>query len=167
MPLAPLAPRRRPPGLLFIAFYEFAKGLLLVLVAISLLRLLGHDLQQVVAHWARVLRLDLHHRFIENLAVRAGLINPRELKQLSALSFFIGGLHLVQGVGLYLGKRWAEYLTVVATAAFIPLEVHEVLRHVGPVRCAVLAGNVALVAYLIALLWRRRGHHHPEPPPTA
>lgn len=166
MNLLPLAPRRHP-GLLLIALYEFTKGLLLVLVAISLLRLLGHDLQQVVMHWARVLRMDLHHRFIENLAARAGLINPHELKQLSALSFFIGGIHLVQGVGLYLGKRWAEYLTVIATSAFIPLEVHEVLRHVGPVRCLVLAGNVALVIYLISVLWRRRRGHHEPPPPTA
>ncbi len=164
MDLLPPAPRHHP-GLLLIALYEFAKGLILVLVAVSLLRLLNHDLQQVVMHWARVLRLDLHHRFIENLAARAGLINPRELKQLSAFSFLTGGIHLVQGVGLYLGKRWAEYLTVVATAAFIPLEVHEVIRHVGPVRCLVLAGNVALVIYLISLL--RRRHRHPEPPPVA
>lgn len=165
--ISPTAPPSRHGGLLLIALYEFTKGILLLLFAVSLLRMLNRDLQQVVMHWAHVLRLDLHHRFVEDLAERAGLINPHELKQLSALAFFTGGVHIVQGIGLYLGKRWAEYLTVVATATFIPLEVIHVIRHVGPVRCAVLLANVALVVYLIVLLRRRKGAHAPPAPTSA
>lgn len=168
--LTPSVPARHR-GLLLIAIYEFTKGVLLILVAISLLRMLDRDLEAVVRHWAHVLRMDLHHRIVEKLAARAGLIDPHALKQLSALAFFTGSVHLVQGVGLYLNKRWAEYLTVVATSAFIPLEVKEVFHHVGPVRCLVLAGNVALVVYLIVLLWRRRSAGHGTaavpPPPSS
>lgn len=147
---------RHHSGLLLIALYEFVKGLAMVLIAIGLLRLLHRDVQEFVTHWAKLLRLDLHHHFVEKICAKAGLINPRELKQLSALAFFSGGLHLTQGVGLYLEKRWAEYLTVVATAAFIPLEVYELAKHVTLVRVAVLIANVALVVYLASLLRRER-----------
>ena len=156
----------RHAGLLLIALYEFAKGVVLLLVAIGLLRMLNRDLQQMVMHWAHVLRLDLHQRFIAGLAQKAGLINPHQLKQYSAFFFFTGGVHVVQGTGLYFGKRWAEYLTVLATSAFIPLEVIEVVRHVGPVRCTILLLNVTLVVYLIVLLWRRRKEPSRLPPPS-
>lgn len=154
----------RHSGLLLIALYEFTKGLVMVLVAIGLLRLLHKDVQEFVTHWAHLLRLDLHNRFVEKLLERAGLINPRELKQLAALGFFSGGLHLTQGVGLYLEKRWAEYLTIVATAAFIPLEIHGLVKHATWVRGAVLVANVALVIYLATLLRREKKGSRPTIP---
>ena len=166
-----MTPAIRPPrhsGLLLVALYEFTKGLVLVLVAIGLLRLLGRDLQAVVTGWAHALRLNLQNHFVDHLLARAGLINPWELKQLSALSFFLGALHLTQGVGLFLEKRWAEYLTIVATATFIPLEIYELTRHLTPTRAAVLIANVALVAYLASLLRRGRSKAPPHltPPPA-
>ena len=58
-------------------------------------------------------------------------------------------LELVEGVGLWLARRWAEYLTVVATAAFLPLEVYELTRTVTVTKLAAFAINVVVVAYLI------------------
>jgi uncharacterized membrane protein (DUF2068 family) len=60
-----------------------------------------------------------------------------------------GLLEAVEGVGLWLAKRWAEYLTVVATAAFLPLEVHELLRGATVTRVGAFAINVAVVVYLV------------------
>ena len=39
-----------------------------------------------------------------------------------------GGGARVGVVGLWLGRRWAEYMTVGATAAFLPIEVVELLQ---------------------------------------
>jgi len=36
---------------------------------------------------------------------------------------------LTEGVGLALRKRWAEYLTIIATSSLIPLEVYELIQH--------------------------------------
>jgi uncharacterized membrane protein (DUF2068 family) len=58
-------------------------------------------------------------------------------------------VELVEGVGLWLQRRWAEYLTVVATAAFLPIEVHDLIRAVTPTRLAAFALNVAAVVYLL------------------
>lgn len=60
-----------------------------------------------------------------------------------------GVLEGVEGVGLWLAKRWAEYLTVVATAAFLPLEIHELLDRVTVTRVVAFLVNVAAVVYLV------------------
>jgi uncharacterized membrane protein (DUF2068 family) len=60
-----------------------------------------------------------------------------------------GLLEGVEGVGLWRAQRWAEYLTVVATAAFLPLEVRELIDGVTPTRLIAFLINVAAVVYLI------------------
>jgi uncharacterized membrane protein (DUF2068 family) len=60
-----------------------------------------------------------------------------------------GLLEGVEGVGLWMAKRWAEYLTVVATAAFLPIEIHELLKTVTVTKVGAFAINVAAVVYLV------------------
>jgi len=49
-------------------------------------------------------------------------------------------------------KHWAEYFTVITTAALIPLELYELARHFSWAKIVVLLVNVAIVVYLIARL---------------
>lgn len=58
-------------------------------------------------------------------------------------------IELLEAVGLWLIKRWAEYLTVVATAAFLPLEVYEILEKATYLRVGAFVFNVAVVVYLL------------------
>ena len=55
----------------------------------------------------------------------------------------------VEAVGLWYQKRWAEYLTFIATAAFLPLEVYELTRTLSPLKFLTLILNLAVVAYLL------------------
>jgi uncharacterized membrane protein (DUF2068 family) len=54
----------------------------------------------------------------------------------------------VEGTGLWLMKRWGEYVAVVATSVFIPLEIYEIVRSSGVLKVAVLILNVAAVLYI-------------------
>jgi len=54
-----------------------------------------------------------------------------------------------EAVGLWFERRWAEYLTVIATAGFLPFEVYELSKRVTIVRVAALVINVAVVVYLV------------------
>jgi uncharacterized membrane protein (DUF2068 family) len=69
--------------------------------------------------------------------------------------FVYAGLMTIEGVGLLLGKRWAEYFTVIVTASLVPFEVWEIVRHATVIRISALVINAAIVIYLIARL--RRG----------
>jgi uncharacterized membrane protein (DUF2068 family) len=64
-----------------------------------------------------------------------------------------GALQLVEGVGLWLLKRWGEYVAVVGTSAFLPIEVYELTHHVTWVKLAALLVNLAAIGYL---LWTKR-----------
>jgi uncharacterized membrane protein (DUF2068 family) len=54
-----------------------------------------------------------------------------------------------EAVGLWLQKRWAEYLTFVATTALLPLEVYEIVRKGSPLKVLTFVINVAVVVYLL------------------
>ena len=54
-----------------------------------------------------------------------------------------------EAVGLWRERRWAEYLTVVATAGFLPFEIRELLERVTPLRVAAIVVNLAILVYLV------------------
>jgi len=60
-----------------------------------------------------------------------------------------GSLQLVEGLGLWLLKRWGEYFAVVATSLFIPIEIYELTERVTWVRVAALIINTAAVLYIL------------------
>jgi len=59
----------------------------------------------------------------------------------------------LEAVGLWFMKRWAEYLTFVATTALLPLEVYELTKRVSPFKVGALVVNLVIVGYL---LWAKR-----------
>jgi len=71
-------------------------------------------------------------------------LDTRRLEALSAGMFVYAGMFLVEGVGLMLGRRWAEYFTVVVTASFVPLEIYEIVRPPTAIRVAALLVNLAI-----------------------
>ena len=136
-----------------IGVFKLLKGLLLLATAIGALSLLHKDVAATVGHWVALLRVDPDNQFIHRLLSRLFSITPKQLKEISAGTFIYAGLLLTEGVGLLLGKTWAEYFTVITTAGLIPLELHELAKRFTSVRVAVLAINVAIVVYLV---WRIR-----------
>jgi len=53
-----------------------------------------------------------------------------------------------EGIGLAMRRRWAEYLTVIATGVLIPFEAYEVVHKVTLFRVGALLLNLAVVGYL-------------------
>jgi uncharacterized membrane protein (DUF2068 family) len=83
-------------------------------------------------------------------------LDERHLRAISAGTFCYAALLFTEGAGLMLRQRWAEYFTVIVTGSLIPLEVYELLRHVTLTRLILIAINVAVVWYLVAVLRRHR-----------
>ena len=77
------------------------------------------------------------------------MVKTTLLVEISIGMFLYGTLSLIEAYGLHKRKRWAEYLTAIATGLFIPLEIYEVIFRLSVVRVAVLVLNVVIVYYLI------------------
>ena len=58
-------------------------------------------------------------------------------------------VEVVEGVGLWLLKRWGEYFAVVATSVFLPLEIHDLAKGITMTRVVTFTINVAAVVYLL------------------
>jgi|ERR1051326_8279579 uncharacterized membrane protein (DUF2068 family) len=153
-----------PRTLLLIALFKLLKGVLLVAVGIGALRFLHHDLAEAVMRWVNILRVDPENRFIHAVLNRALFLSPNQLKLMSIGTFFYAALLLTEGIGLLLHKTWAEYFTIVTTAALIPLEIYELIRHVTAAKISVLAINVAIVIYLVARVRSKRVRRRHAPP---
>jgi uncharacterized membrane protein (DUF2068 family) len=71
---------------------------------------------------------------------------------LTKIGFALSAYAIVEGVeavGLWMGKRWAEYLTLIVTASFLPLEVYELSERFSVLKVITFAINIAVVVYLL------------------
>ena len=136
-----------------IAVFKLAKALLLVGVGLGSLKLLNPTAAETADRWASTLAWRLGPRAPS--AVRDGVsrLNETQLKLIGVVAFLYAGLFAVEGVGLWRAKRWAEYLTIIATTSFVPFEVYELIRHASWQRGATLGINLLVVGYLV---WKVR-----------
>jgi uncharacterized membrane protein (DUF2068 family) len=100
------------------------------------------------------LGLDVSHSKLLVLVNHALTISPRWITILAIGLPAYAVIELVEGVGLWLGQRWGEYFAMIATSAFLPLEVWELARgHITWLKVAAFVINLLLVIYLV---WTRR-----------
>ena len=143
-----------PRGLMLIAVFKLLKGLLLLSVGIAAHLLANKDLVIQAQHWADLFRIDPHNHYLNLFLEKLTTVDPHKLRALSLGTFIYSALFLTEGVGLFLRKRWAEFLTIVSTAGLIPFEIYVLYRQPTWTRGFLLVVNIAVVAYLIRELKR-------------
>ncbi|MCC5950792.1 MAG: DUF2127 domain-containing protein [Acidimicrobiia bacterium] len=107
------------------------------------------DLQTAVNQTARA----ASHTWIQDGLTHLADLAPGTLFVLIAVSFAYATIEGVEAVGLWRGRRWAEYLTVLVTASLLPIELRELAEGVSPFRVAALLLNLAILVYLV---WAKR-----------
>ena len=159
---APLVPRGRALRDLFIlrflAVERILRGLLIVLAAWAVWKfsnsqdavhkLFVDDLtafKPVADHF----HYDLDHSPVVDTIQKTFDYKKSTLHLVAAALLGYALIEIVEGFGLWWAKRWAEYLTVVATAAFLPLEVYELTEKVSYFKVGTLALNVLAVLYIL------------------
>jgi uncharacterized membrane protein (DUF2068 family) len=105
---------------------------------------LEKDLPLLRASGFKVDQMGAVHELEKALATK-----PSTLTLLACLLAAYAVLELVEGVGLWLLKRWGEYFAVVATSVFLPLEIHDLAKGITITRVVTFAINVAAVVYLL------------------
>jgi uncharacterized membrane protein (DUF2068 family) len=149
MPKAP----DRSVAIILIGIFKLLKSLLLLCVSITAFHLVNKDLGDTFEHWATLLRIDPGNRYLRLAISHALNVSPKKLELVGTVTLIYAGMFGTEGVGLLMGKRWAEYMTVFTTAGLLPLEIYEVVKRVNAVKIITLIINVAAVVYLVARLW--------------
>ncbi len=107
-----------------------------------------------LAEWSEYaqdqLNLAAGHGIIVQLLLRVLVLigNFSHIDVLAIGAIVYALLEGTEGVGLAMRRRWAEYLTVIATGILIPYELFEVIRHVTLFKVGALLLNLAVVGYL-------------------
>ena len=143
---------RRDRGLLLIAIFKLAKAITLIAAGIGAFRLLDPAVAERVEGWLARVQLASGRRILSFLSHA----DDHKIEALGGLAFAYAILFLVEGTGLLMRKRWAEWFTIVITGSLLPFEIYEVFKGVTAAKVATVVVNVAVVIYLVIRVRKRR-----------
>ena len=145
-------PRERTWTIHFIALEKTVKGVVLLVVAFKMLTLFNRDVHAWAEDFVTKHGFDIANRYIAAGLERLVGVGNTQLVEFSVIAVVYAALLFTEGTGLWLKKRWAEYLTAIGTALLIPFEIYEIYERFTWVRIAILVLNIFIVWYLVTRL---------------
>jgi uncharacterized membrane protein (DUF2068 family) len=140
-----------------IAIFKFFKTILFVLAALGAFGLMREGLADRAREWGSALAFTSGQSIVRHAIDFLTGLSRYKIGALGFVALFYAALFMTEGIGLWRERRWAEYLTVIATGSLIPVEIWEIAHRPTPLRFATFVVNVAVVIYLIVRLRRGRG----------
>jgi uncharacterized membrane protein (DUF2068 family) len=153
-----LRPQNRVRYLKLIALFKIAKGLLLLVLGVSILFLGSRAVwMDNLSDWVADEILLKHSKVVHYLLNRLQdiLAGGGVFRATAFLSLFYSAVLFTEGIGVYLQKRWAELLMVFATGALIPLELRHIFHRPSISAGIILAANCFIVWFLYRVLKRQ------------
>jgi len=95
------------------------------------------------------LHFDTAGPFVHRLQERLSDLNPHLLRLFGYVSFVYATVFAIEGVGLYLRKRWAEYMVVIVVSSLLVPELYEIWLKFAWWKVGLTFGNVLVVAFLL------------------
>jgi uncharacterized membrane protein (DUF2068 family) len=143
------APTPRIDILRTIALYKLLKVLLLLALAYGEVRLSDASLTAKLVTWASARPLGLEHKVVTWLLEWFSGLSATRVHALRMVTLAYAAVFAIEGIGLWMRKRWAEWMTTIITASLIPLELWELFNRPNIGKAAVFVANVAIVVILI------------------
>lgn len=143
-----------------IATVEFAKGVIVLLLAFGVLSLVRNgNLWDFVEGILDFLHIDLDGRFAQRFLELADRLSDTRLW---VLAFYAGCycvLRFTEAYGLWKARVWAEWVALVSGAIYLPFEIYELFRRITIIRASVLIVNLGIVLYMLYLRTMARTEH--------
>ncbi len=138
-----------------IALFKFLKAAALIATGYGVHLLLNQSLLQRIRDWTFTLTDSLAQRLLQSALGWVESLGAKRIHIVMAVTLSYTAVVLTEGIGLWLRRAWAEWLTVVATASLIPFELWELITrqlHRTLPEVATLIVNITIVWYLARLL---------------
>jgi uncharacterized membrane protein (DUF2068 family) len=149
------AKEKAPIGLRLIAAMKIVKGLAMAGLSLGVFGLVHKNLEDLARHFVQVFRISPENHYVELMLEKLGVVEPAELRRLGILTAFDASIQLVEGLGLWFGAWWAEYLVVISTGLFVPEEALGTFHHFSWLRLTVLVLNLLMFGYVAQLVFKR------------
>ena len=141
--------------LVLIAIFKLIQAALFIAIGIGALHLINVDIDDLLTKVLGILRFNPESHIVNLILIKASILDAHMLRRISAVVFIYAGLGLIEGIGLYLEKTWAEYFTLILTGSFLPLEVFEIVRRLTWTRAGLFVLNALVFFYLLKLVIER------------
>jgi uncharacterized membrane protein (DUF2068 family) len=142
-------------GLRMIAVAEGAKGALVLLVGLGLLRMAIGDQAQIAEQIVQEFRLNPANN-LPHIFLAAANSSDARLYMYAAFAALYSSVRFAEMWGLWFQRRWAEWVGAVGAALYIPIEVYELMISITVVKVSLLVINVLIVVYLCRALGQKR-----------
>jgi uncharacterized membrane protein (DUF2068 family) len=143
-----------------IAVFKILKGVFLLSLGVSLIFLNSRTRwMDSLSDWATDELLVVHSKTLHYLLNQLQhMLTGGNLRATGVLSLFYSAVLFTEGIGVYLQRRWAELLMVIATSALIPLEIHHLFVKPSFTALTILLVNCFIVWFLYRVLKWERPH---------
>src|SRR5579864_3492457 len=131
-------------GLRTVAFVEAFKGVLALVGAYFLIRMIRHDVdfEEAAEHILFFLHISPHHHLSRQFLEAADKLSSASLGAILGIAIAYATLRFIEGYGLWKQRAWAEWLAIVSGCFYIPFEVERLVRHPDEIHWIVLIINV-------------------------
>jgi uncharacterized membrane protein (DUF2068 family) len=147
--------KEAPLGIRLIAGTKIIKGVVLCFLTLGVFDLVHKDVAALALHFVQLLRISPENRYVELLLEKLGVIDPPAIRRLGELSGLYAAVELIEGLGLWFGAVWAEFVVVSSTGIFIPEECLSLSRHFTGFKLSILLVNTAIFVYVALVVWKR------------
>lgn len=141
-------------GLRVVAFFEGAKGLLVLLAGFELLSFIHKDIHEAAIRLVEHLDLNPASHYPRIFLDLINRINDTNLWSMAIAAAMYSLMRMVEAVGLWLRKSWAEWFAVLTGGMYIPVEIFEVVHKTTWPRVTVLVVNLGVVSYLLLVMFK-------------
>ncbi len=141
-----------------VAVFEAAKGLLVLLLGLGLLRLVHKNLDEFAEQLIRFLHASPGGRLSNLFVTAAGRTTDKGLWALAAAAAVYALVRFAEAYGLWLDREWAEWFALLSGSMYLPWEMYSLIRHPHPVKWVILAANITIVLYMLVLRVQASGH---------
>ena len=143
-------------GVRTVAVVVAIKGLVGIAAGVLLLFVADHDMHSDVSYLLEVIHADAYGRFAHWIQGAADRVSHHR-QEVIFVGFAYGGFKLIEAVGLWFEKRWAEWLVVLSTVlCFMPIEVYELWVKLTWLKVWAILLNVAIVGFMAVVLGKTK-----------
>lgn len=152
---APQPTTRHNGWLLLIAGFKLLQVLLFAAISVGAFKLMHKDLADLISQLADQLQVNPESKLVNFLIDKANLVTDQLLTRIGVATIIYAALDLTEAIGLYYEKTWAEWLTLLVTASFLPWEILELIHRANLFSAGLLAVNALVLFYLLWLTLQR------------
>jgi uncharacterized membrane protein (DUF2068 family) len=134
-----------------IAMFEVIKAAISFLLGCALFHLMHKNLDDIAGRVVQVLHVNPQGMLSNLLFELASHFSNRNLWVLALGTLAYASVIATQAYGLWREREWAQWLSLLSTALYLPPELYWMLGHPGWLKCDVLVINIVIFLFMVSL----------------